>query len=113
MPRAQDFADLKDKPNHRAPNFSRHSISKYRIKSPTKDAPDRAADAADAGEASARRVAALAADDDRSRRVRRLYEHSSASPLDASATKRSRKRRSHDKSGNVVSLKNGGSLWVG
>lgn len=102
---SQDFADLKDKPNHRAPNFSRHSISKYRIKTPSKPEAEHVDAAAAGGLTSTPRAeVGVLGEDERSRRIRRLYEHSAASPLDATPSKRSRKRRSHDKFGNHVSI---------
>lgn len=109
----QDFADLKDKPNHRIPNFS-HLLNKYstrnKIKSPSKESAAELVDAAAAAPhpSSGPRgaIATLGgADDERARRVRKLYDpHSPAAALDA-PPRRSRKRRSHDKFGNMVSAR--------
>lgn len=104
----QDFADLKDKPNNRIPNFS-HLLNKYsihnKIKSPSKETPPAAAvELVDAANSSSPRgaIGTRRIDDERNRRVRKLYDqYSSVAPLDGQPRK-SRKRRSYDKFGNMV-----------
>lgn len=101
----QDFADLKDKPNNRIPNFS-HLMNKYstrnKVKSPSMEA---SAELVDAAHTPLQRgyIDSRGVDEERSRRVRKLYEqHSPVAPADGQPRK-SRKRRSHDKFENMVS----------
>ncbi len=97
----QDFAELKEKQQgNKVPDFSRLlKFTSRKLKSPTEDV-DMAGNTRSVN------------DDDRGRRSRKLLPESSAALLNESTSRRAKKRRSHEKFGNVVSKPGESKLCV-